>query len=98
MYIFANQAPSLSFRGWGIIGTGKDWCSKLIGNGLYLKNGCRVCPIETDTRGFYLGPTSGKEFETVGNGVYLMRQGGLYDGRGLILGLSVHLKIYLFLL
>ena len=53
---------------------------------MYLKNGCRVCPIETDVRGFYLGPTSGKEFETVGNGLYLMKQGGLYDGRGLILG------------
>ena len=41
--------------------------------------------IETDGKGLYLGPTSGKGFETVGNGVYLMKQGGLYDGRGLIL-------------
>ena len=36
--------------------------------------------------GLYLGPTSGKWFETVGNGLYLMEQGGLCDGRGLILG------------
>ena len=41
--------------------------------------------IETDGEGLYLGPTSGKGFETVGNGLYLMKQGGLYDGRGLIL-------------
>ena len=44
-----------------------------------------VCQIETDGEGMYLGPTSGKGFETVGNGLYLMKQGGLYDGRGLIL-------------
>ena len=29
---------------------------------------------------------AGKEFETVENCFYLMTQGGLYDGRGLILG------------
>ena len=44
-----------------------------------------MCQIETDGKGLYLGPTSGKGFETVGNGLYLMTQGGLYDGRGLIL-------------
>ena len=33
---------------------------KLIGNGLYLKKGGRVCGIETDGEGLYLGPTSGK--------------------------------------
>ena len=42
--------------------------------------------IETDGIGLNLGPTSDKEFETVGNGIYLMKQGGLYDGCGLILG------------
>ena len=60
---------------------------KLIGNGLYLKKGGRVCQIETDVSGLYLGAASGKGFETVGNGFYLMKQGGRrYDGRGLILG------------
>ena len=59
---------------------------KLIGYGLYLKTGGSVCRIETDEEGLYLGPTSGKGFETVGNGLYLMKQDGLYDGRGLILG------------
>ena len=46
---------------------------KLIGNGLYLKMEGRVCQIETDGSGLYLGPTSGKGFETVGNGLYLWR-------------------------
>ena len=59
---------------------------KLIGNGLYLKKGSRVCRIEPDGEGLYHGLASGKGFETVGNGLYLMKQGGLYDGRGLILG------------
>ena len=45
-----------------------------------------MCHIETDGSGLYLGPTSGKGFETVWNSLYLMKQGGLYDGRGLILG------------
>ena len=59
---------------------------KLIGNGLYLKNEGSVCRIETDGEWLYLGPTSGKGFETVENGLYLMKQGGLYDDRGLIIG------------
>ena len=58
---------------------------KLIRNGLYLKKGIGVCQIETDGEGLYPGSTSGKGIETVGNGLYLMKQGGLYDGRGLIL-------------
>ena len=59
---------------------------KLIGNGFYLKKGGSVCQIETDGKGLYLGPTSGKGFETVGNSLYLTKQGRLYDGRGPILG------------
>ena len=47
---------------------------KLIGNGLHLKKWGRVCQIDTDGRGLYLGPTSGKGFETVGIGLYLMKQ------------------------
>ena len=45
-----------------------------------------MCRIETDGEGLYLGPASGKGIETVENGLYLMKQGGQYDGRGLILG------------
>ena len=40
----------------------------------------------------YLGPASGKEFETIWNGLYLMKQGGLYDGWGLILGPNIPFK------
>ena len=67
----------------GLASTGVQ---KLIGNGLYLKKGGSVCRIETDGEGLYLSPTSGKAFETVGNCLYLMKPGGLYDGGGLILG------------
>ena len=59
---------------------------KLIGNWLYLKKWSGVCRIETDCEGLNLGQTKGKGFETVGNGLYLMKLGGLYGGRGLILG------------
>ena len=45
-----------------------------------------LCRIETDGEGLYLGPASGKGFKTVGIGLYLMKQGGLYDVRELILG------------
>ena len=40
-------------------------------NELYLKKGSGVCRIETDGEGLYLGPASGKVFETVWNGLYL---------------------------
>ena len=59
---------------------------KLIGNGLYLRKGSGVCRIETDGEWLYIVPASGKGFENVKNGLYLMKDGGLYDGRGLILG------------
>ena len=39
---------------------------KLTGNGLYLKKGDSVCRIETYGEWLYLGPRSGKSFETVG--------------------------------
>ena len=45
-----------------------------------------MCQIEADGEGLYLGPASCKGFETVGNGLFLMKQGGLYDDRELILG------------
>ena len=67
----------------GLASTGVQ---KLIENELYLKKGCSVFQIETDGKGLYLRPTSGKEFENIGNGHYLLKQGGLYDGRELILG------------
>ena len=65
----------------GLTSTGVQ---KLIGNGWYLKKGGSVCQLETDGKGLYLGPTRRKGFESVENGLYLMKRGGLYDGRGLI--------------
>ena len=53
---------------------------------MYLKKTGIVCQIETDGKWVYLGPTSDKEFETVGSDLYLMILGGLYDGRDPILG------------
>ena len=50
-----------------------------------LKKGGRVCQIETDKEGLYLGTANGKGIETVGIVFYLMKQGGLYEV-GLILG------------
>ena len=70
----------------GLSGLARTGVQKLIGNGLYLTKGGSACQIETDGKGLYLGPASGKGFETVGNGLYLMKQGELYYGRGLILG------------
>ena len=67
-------------------GLARTGVQQLTGNGLYLKKGGRVYQIETDGEGLYLGPASGKEFETVGNSIFLMKQVGIYDGRGLILG------------
>ena len=67
----------------GLASTGVQ---KLIGNGLYLKKRGSVSQIKTDVKEFYLGPASGNGFETVGNGLFLIKHGGLYDGRGLILG------------
>ena len=67
----------------GLASTGVQ---KLFGNGLYLKKGSGVCRIETVGEGCILDHQAVKGFETVGNGPYFMKQGGLYDGRGLILG------------
>ena len=44
----------------GLASTGVQ---KLVGNGLYLKEGGRVCQIETDGRGLCLEPASGKGFK-----------------------------------
>ena len=53
---------------------------------MYLEKGNGVYRQETDEEGLYVGPASGKGFETVANGLYLKTEGGLYDGRELILG------------
>ena len=69
----------------------------LIGDGFYLKKGNGVCRIETDGEGLYLVPVNGEGLETVGSCLYLMKQGGLYDDRGLILGHNSPFKNITFL-
>ena len=74
-FLTGTVLPAL---GVGVLsGLASTGVQKLIGNDLFLKKGGRVCHIETDGDGLYLGPTSGKGFETVGNGLYLMKEGGL---------------------
>ena len=94
-FLTGNVLPALGVR--ALSGLASTGVQQPIGNGLCLKKGGRVCQIETDGEGLYLGPASGKGFETVGNSLYLMKQGGMYDGRGLILGPNSHFKISPFL-
>ena len=83
-FLTGTVLPALGVE--ALSGLASTGVQKLFGYGLYLKRGSGVCRIETDGEVLYHGPVSGKEFETVGNSLYLMNQGGLYDGRGLILG------------
>ena len=83
LFLTGTVLPALGVG--ALSGLASTAVQKPIENGLYLKNEGRVCQIETIGSRLYLGPTSGKVFETVGHGLYLMQQGGLYDGRGLIL-------------
>ena len=83
-FLTGTVLPAL--RVGALSGLASTGVQKLIGNGLYLKERSSVCRIETDGEGLYIRPASGKGFEIVGNGLYLMKQGRLYDGRGLILG------------
>jgi len=68
---------------------------KLIGNGLYIKKGGCVCEVETDGSGLYLKPTTGKGFSKLGDGLYLKKEGHIYDGKGLLLGPNSPFKIFL---
>ena len=80
-FLTGTVLPALGVGPWsGLASTG---VTKQIGNGLYLKKGSGVCRIETDGEGLYLGPVNGDGFESVGNGLYLMKS--RYDGRRLIL-------------
>ena len=68
-----------------LLGLASSGVKKIIGNGFYLKKGGRVCQIETDWKWLYLSPAGGDGLETVGNDLYLMKEGRLYDGTGLLL-------------
>ena len=75
-FLIGTVLPALGFESLSWLAS--KGVQKLTGNGLYLKKS----QIETDWSGLYLGPTSGKGFETWRNCLYLMK----HDGRGLILG------------
>ena len=83
-FLTGTVLPALGVE--ALSGLASSGVQKLIGNGLHLKKGGCVCRIETDEKGLYLGPASGKGFKNVGNGLDLMKQRGLYDDSGLILG------------
>jgi len=51
----------------------------------YIKKGGCVCEVETDGRTLYLEPTSGKGFSKLGDGLYLKKEGKIYDGKSLLL-------------
>ena len=57
---------------------------KLVGDGLYIKKGGFVCEIETDEiheKRVLLEPADGKSFKKLGNGLYLRKEGRIYDGK-----------------
>ena len=83
-FLTETVLPALGVR--ALSGLESTGVQKLIGKRLFQKKGIGVCRIETDGEELYLGPASGRGFEIVGHGLYLMKQGGLYDDRGLILG------------
>ena len=89
-FLTGTVLPALSVG--ALSGLASSGVQKLTENGLYLKKGGSVCQIETDGERLYLGPTSGNGFETVGNGLYLNKQDGFYDGRKLILGTTSPFK------
>ena len=57
-----------------------------MGNGLYTKKGGCVCEINTDGKRLLLEPVKGKVLAKMGDGLYLKKQGKVYDGSGLLLG------------
>ena len=60
--------------------------SKILGNGLYMEKGNTLFNIETDGKGLYLGPQPVDDFDQVGNGLHIYRDGEIMDGMGLVFG------------
>jgi len=83
-FLTGTVLPSLGVG--ALSGVASTGVQKLVGNGLYIKKGGCVCEVETDGRGLYLEPISGKGFSKLGDGLYLKKEGKIYDGKGLLLG------------
>ena len=67
-------------------GLASSGVQKAMGSGLYLKEGGRICQIETDGHGLYLKPYKSQGLKGYGDGLYLKQGGKLYNGKGLLLG------------
>jgi len=65
---------------------------KLVGDGLHIKKGGCVCELETDGKRVLLEPADGKSLRKLGNGLYLRKEGKIYDRKGLLLGAQSPLK------
>ena len=88
--LIKNVLPALGVG--ALSGLASTGVQKAMGNGLYLKKGGCVCQVETDGKGLYLGPVSGSGLESCGDGLYMKKEGGMYGGRGLLLGPNSPLK------
>ena len=84
LFLTGTVLPALGVG--ALSGLASTGVQKLVGDGLYIKKGGCVCEVETDGRGLYLEPTSGKGFSKLGDGLYLKKEGKIYDGKGLLLG------------
>ena len=63
---------------------------KLLGGGLYLNKKGHTMQVQSDGKGLFLYPTSGKGLK--GDGLYLKSQGKWVNGEGLLLGSNSPLK------
>lgn len=77
--------PSLGIG--ALSGLASTGVQKALGNGLYLKKGASCYRVETDGKGLYLSPNKGAGLK--GNGLYLVRSDGIYDGKGLITDIPI---------
>ena len=73
-------------------GLASSGVQKAMGNGLFLKKGGCVCQLETDGKGVYLGPVTGDGLKYAGDGLYLKKEGQLYDRKGILLGANSPFK------
>ena len=83
-FLISTVLPALGVG--ALSGLASTGVQKLVGDGLYMKKGGCVCEVETDGQRVLLEPADGKSFKKLGNGLYLKKEGKMYDGSGLLLG------------
>ena len=84
LMVVKTVLPAL--RVGALSGLASSGVQKAMGSGLYVKEGGRICQIETDGHRLYLKPYKGNGLQSFGDGLYLKQGGKLYDGKGLLLG------------